>query len=444
MTSAAIVERIRAAEFVQRLGRITNIEGLVVKACGPDAFLGELCTIRTAAQPDPIPAEVIAIRNGQTVLMPVGGARGFRCGDQVRATGRHLEVPVGDWLNGRVLDGIGRPIDGDVIPAKTQWRPLHPKICSPLSRAPVDTIVETGIRVIDTFLPIGRGQRMGIFAGSGVGKSTLLSMMAKNIKADVVVLALVGERGREVQDFVSQFLHKNSQRPVVVVAATSDQPALLRVHAAHTALAICDYFCEQGKHVAFIMDSITRFAMAQREIGISAGEPPSARGYTPSVFDALPKLVERCGNFKDRGSITALMTVLVEGDDLNDPVADTVRSLLDGAIVLSRPLSNSGHYPSVDVLASNSRLFDRLTEPAVKKMIAVALSAMGTYESHKEVIELGVYKTGANAEIERAIAFHKVLSRFLKQDVSESTSREQAVRELSLIVSAVSNEKEKI
>jgi flagellum-specific ATP synthase len=441
MSAAAVVQRIKETEFVKRLGRITNIEGLIVRSSGPDAFLGELCTIRTSTSAEPIPAEVIAIREEHTVLMPIGGARGFRCGDQVYATGRHLEVPVGDWLAGRVLDGIGRPIDGLPIPPQAKWRPLHPRICSPLSRAPVGEIMETGIRVVDTFFPIGRGQRMGIFAGSGVGKSTLLSMMANNIDADVIVFALVGERGREVQDFVSHFSRGNGGRPVVVIAATSDQSALLRVHAAHTALAICDHFCEQGKNVAFIMDSITRFAMAQREIGISAGEPPSARGYTPSVFDALPKLVERCGNFQGRGSITALMTVLVEGDDLNDPVADAVRSLLDGAIVLSRQLANRGHYPSIEVLGSNSRLFNRLTEPHVKKLVSTALAALATYEAHKEVIELGVYKTGANPEIEAAVKFHSALAHFLTQDVNQSLPREQAIRELSSIVSSISHDK---
>ncbi|MFT3736013.1 MAG: FliI/YscN family ATPase [Rhodocyclaceae bacterium] len=436
MTDAAVLQRLRTARLTKRLGRVSALEGLVVESMGPDAFLGELCTIKASEGREAVPAEVVGLHADRTVLMPIGRPQGLRVGDTVEASGRHLQAPVGDWLIGRVLDGIGRPLDGKPIPADTEWRPLHVDIGSPLERAPVDQIVQTGIKVVNTFLPIGKGQRMGVFAGSGVGKSTLLSMMACNVEADVIVLALVGERGREVQDFVAQLASAGKTRKIVIVAATSDQPALLRVHAAHTALTMCDYFCEKGMHVAFVMDSITRFAMAQREIGIAAGEPPSARGYTPSVFDALPKLVERCGNFQRRGAITALMTVLVEADDFNDPIADSVRSLIDGSIVLSRALANRGHYPSVDVLASNSRLFHRLTEPDVRKTVSEALALMGVYESHREVIELGVYKSGANPEIEQAIAVHKALEQFLRQDVSEAIKREFALGELASIVQA--------
>lgn len=441
MNAPALLSRLQSAQLTRRLGRVIALEGLAVESMGPDVFLGELCTIHSSETHEVVPAEVVRIESERIVLMPIGRARGLRAGDTVRATGRYLQAPVGDWLIGRVLDGIGRPLDGMPVPEDCEWRPLHAELISPLKRAPINEIVQTQIKVVDCFLPIGKGQRIGVFAGSGVGKSTLLSMMASNCSADVIVMALVGERGREVQDFVDQLTQHGKTRNIVVVAATSDQPALLRVHAAHTALAMCEYFCEQGKHVAFIMDSITRFAMAQREIGITAGEPPSSRGYTPSVFDSLPKIVERCGNFKDGGAITALMTVLVEGDDLNDPVADSMRSLLDGAIVLSRAAANRGHYPAVDVLSSNSRLFYKLTEPHVRDLVSNALAAIGVYESHREVIELGVYKSGANLEIERAIALHKSIDSFLKQDIRESVPREQALSQLANIVHSANHEK---
>jgi flagellum-specific ATP synthase len=431
-----IMDRVRASDFVKRLGHISNLEGLVIEAKGPDAFLGELCAISSAGHEKLVPAEVIGLRENKTILMPIGTSRGLKVGDCVTASGRYLEVPVGDWLIGRVLDGLGRPVDDLPVPLDTQWASLHAKVCSPLDRAPIHEVVSTGVKAIDAFMPLGRGQRIGIFAGSGVGKSTLISMIIRNLEADVVVLALVGERGREVQEFVSHLqAHARSKR-FVVISATSDQPALVRVHAAHTALTICEYFCNQGMHVGFIMDSITRFAMAQREIGISAGEPPSARGYTPSVFDALPKLVERCGNFKNKGSITGVITVLVEGDDMNDPIADSVRSLLDGSIVMSRSLANQGHYPAIDVLASNSRLFHQLTEPDVRKMVSIAVTALSTYQMHKEVIELGVYKSGSNSEIEHAIASNKALTDFLCQEVTQVVDRNQTIKALNAIVSA--------
>ena len=353
---------VRGAEFTRRSGLVSQFFGLVVESIGPDAFLGEVCEIYSRSTATPIAAEVVGLKDGKVLLMPYGELRGIGLGCEVLATGRAVEIAIGEGLLGRVIDAFGRPLDGRPLPPLPAQCRLTHEPRNPLARSRIRRVLETGVTSIDGLLTIGRGQRVGIFSGSGVGKSTLLGMIARNMKADINVIALIGERGREVLEFIEQSLGPAGLKRSVVVVATSDQPALVRSRAAYAATAIAEYFRDRHNDVLLIMDSITRFAMAQREIGLAVGEPPTARGYTPSVFAALPKLLERCGTTDHAGSITALYSVLVEGDDINDPIADCVRAILDGHIVLSRDLANHGHYPAIDVLASSSRLMPQPRE----------------------------------------------------------------------------------
>lgn len=344
-----MLQAVHEAELVSRLGRVTEITGLVTIADGPDVFLGELCEIWTGEDKKPLAAEVVGLKNNRVLLMPYGDVRGIRLGSEVAATGRDVDAPVGQALLGRVVDAFCRPLDNGPNLALKQRYPLYADPINPLKRQRIREPLETGVRSIDGLLTVGKGQRVGIFAGSGVGKSTLLGMIARNMQADVNVIALIGERGREVKDFIDDCLGEEGLRKSVVIVATSDQPALIRAHAAFAATSIAEYFRDQGLDVVLTMDSITRFATAQREIGLAVGEPPTARGYTPSVFSVLPKLLER-GGATDKGSITAFYTVLVEGDELNEPISDHVRAILDGHVVLSRKIANRGHFPAVDVL----------------------------------------------------------------------------------------------
>ncbi len=376
------------------------------------------------------------MKDGKVLLMPYGDLRGIAAGSEVIATGRPAGIPIGDALLGRVIDAFGRPLDGkplQVAGAQSHFR-LEPH--NPLSRSRIREVMETGVRCIDCLLTLGKGQRVGIFSGSGVGKSTLLGMIARNVKSDVNVIALIGERGREVLEFIERNLGAEGLRRSVVVVATSDQPALTRCRAAYSATAIAEHFRDQGKDVLLIMDSMTRFAMAQREIGLSVGEPPTARGYTPSVFAALPRLLERGGTSEGKGATTAIYTVLVEGDDLNDPIADSMRATLDGHIVLSRDLANHGHYPAIDLLNSVSRLLPDLASAEERELAQQTVAALSAHAKSRDLIDVGAYRTGSNPELDAALRIMPDLERFLRQGMDEVHGRRDALAQLKAAFAA--------
>lgn len=431
----AYLRAVQTAQLGARVGRVTQFFGMVVESTGPEVFLGERCEIYSRVQGKPVPAEVVGLKEGKVLLMPYGELRGIRWGSEVVATGKPIQVPVGKALLGRVIDAFGRPLDGRPLERVDQEYPLYAEPLNPLDRPRIGHVLETGVRAIDALLTIGRGQRVGIFAGSGVGKSTLLGMIARHMNADVNVIALVGERGREVLEFIEQNLGKDGLQRSVVVVATSDQPALVRTHAAFTATAIAEYFRDQGRDVLLTMDSVTRFAMAQREIGLAVGEPPTARGYTPSVFALLPRLLERAGTCGRGGSITALYTVLVEGDDVNDPIADNVRAILDGHIVLSRELANHGHYPAIDVLESNSRLLRHLLTKEELRDVRATIKTLSTYAKSKDMVDIGAYRAGSNAELDSAIRLMPALTAYLCQDVDEKVPRAAGLQALRKVLS---------
>jgi len=410
--------RVRETRVTETCGRVVQLIGLVVESEGPLAAMGEVCRIQSARHDGFTLAEVVGFRNHHLLLMPLGEIHGIHPGSEVIATGAPLRVSVGSALKGRVIDGLGNPLDGlDPIVAENQvglnLRPPHP-----LKRQRIKDVFQTGIKSIDTFAPLGRGQRLGIFAGSGVGKSTLLGMMASQAEADVNVIALIGERGREVREFLERDLDEKGRAKSVVIVATSNEPALSRVKGAFLAMAIAEHFRDAGQNVLMMMDSVTRFAMAQREIGLAVGEPPATRGYTPSVFSLLPQLLERAGT-GESGSITGLFTVLVEADDMNDPIADSVRSILDGHIVLTRELATQNHYPAVDVLESVSRLNRDLLTPEQSNMAANAREHLANYRKNQDLINIGAYPAGSSPVIDQAIALRDPLSKFLRQNVNE-------------------------
>ena len=355
--------------------------------------------------------------------MPCGSIAGVHVGNEVIATGRMASVAVGEGLIGRVVDGFGKPIDKLGALAVEQEYPIHPEPVNPLSRQHIEAFLETGILTIDGLLSLGKGQRVGIFAGSGVGKSTLLGLIAKRVNVDVNVIALIGERGREVLDFIDQILGDDGMKKSVIVVAGADQPALVRVHAAYTAMTIAEYFRDKGKDVLLTMDSLTRFAMAQREIGLAVGEPPTSRGYTPSTFEKIPRLAERAGNFSGKGSITGIFTVLVEGDDFNEPISDHSRAILDGHIMLTRKLANLGVFPAIDVLQSTSRLKRTVLSAAEYELSSKALQTLGRYEELRDSIELGVYKKGEDVKSDRVIDFERRFSEFRIQKDTQDGSR---------------------
>jgi flagellum-specific ATP synthase len=421
---------VRGADFVRRTGKVSQFFGLVVESSGPDVFVGELCEIYSRTQGTPVFAEVVGLREGKVLLMPYDQLQGVSLGSEVIATGKAVYASVGDELLGRVIDAFGNPLDGRPAPRLSKQYPLHPEPINPLQRTRIRDVLETGVRPIDGLLTLGRGQRVGIFSGSGVGKSTLLGMIARNMNADVNVIALVGERGREVRDFIEDILGPEGLKRSVVIVATSDQPALMRTRAAHAATAIAEYFRHQGMDVVLTMDSVTRYAMAAREIGLSVGEPPTARGYTPSVFAALPKLMERGGAHESGGSITAFYTVLVEGDDMNDPVADAVRSILDGHIVLSRTIASRGRYPAIDVLSSVSRLMPDLASEEEMGDARKALKMLSVYNASRDLIDVGAYRSGVNLELDQAIDVIPGLEKFMTQGPKVSSSRSQTIQEL--------------
>ncbi len=401
------------ADLHRARGRVTNLIGLVIECTGLPAEVGELCTITAGRNRDAVPAEVVGFREGRTLLMPLGEMSGIGPGTPVTATGGSFRVPVGPALLGRVLDGLGRPIDDGPELGATEMRPAAGSPPSPMQRQRIDRRLPLGVRALDTLVPCGRGQRLGIFAGSGVGKSSLLGMIARSTTAGVNVICLVGERGRELLEFIERDLGDALARSVVVVA-TSDQPALVRITAAQVATTIAEHFRDQGEDVLLMMDSLTRLAMAQREIGLAIGEPPATRGYTPSVFALLPRLLERAGT-SDRGSITGLYTVLVEGDDMNEPVADAARSILDGHCVLTRELAHRNHYPAIDVLQSISRLADEITSDEVRTAAGALRETLAAHRSKEDLISIGAYTQGADPKVDYAIAKLAGIEAFLRQ-----------------------------
>lgn len=411
-------------------GNVNRAIGLVIESKGPAVSVGELCYLEgREGEPDTM-LEVIGFHESTILSMPLGRMPNVRIGDRIIATGLSAQVAVSQDLLGRVIDALGRPLDNQGVIKQEKFYPLHRESANPLSRAKISTPLSTGVRVIDGLLTIGAGQRIGIFGGSGVGKSTLLAMMAKHTSADVNVIALIGERGREVRGFIEEELGSEGMAKSVVVVSTSDDSPLLRIRASLTATAIAEYFKDCGANVLLIMDSVTRFAMAQREIGLAAGEPPSSKGYTPSVFALLPRLLERAGNFASGGSITAFYTVLVDGDDMNDPIADSVRSILDGHIVLSRSLAARNHYPCIDILHSASRLFSEVTTKEHRIAAGNVRELLATYNRAEDLISIGAYQPGSNARIDKAIANYDQINNYLRQDRDSSASYETSVERL--------------
>lgn len=401
---------------VKRTGKVNQIVGLTVEGEGPAANLGEHCLIAVKGSAEPLSAEVVGFKSGRVILMPLGEMSGICPGSEIIATGQKLQVEVGQALLGRVLDGLGQPMDGKGPLFTGNYYPLTAVPPNPLTRKRITIPLAMGIRAIDGLLTCGRGQRIGIFAGSGVGKSTLLGMIARNTDADINVIGLIGERGREVRDFLERDLGTEGLARSVVIVATSDQPALVRIKGAMVATAVAEYFRDQGKDVMFMMDSVTRFAIAQREVGLAVGEPPTTRGYTPSVFALLPRLLERSGT-AEQGSITGLYTVLVEGDDMNEPIADAVRGILDGHIVLSRELAHLNHYPAIDILASVSRLMIELVAEGHQRATGELRSTLATYRNNEDLINIGAYAAGSNPQIDAAIGMIKPINDFLRQTI---------------------------
>lgn len=425
--------RVREARILKLTGRVTRVIGLTVEVQGINAPIGEVCEIYVPGEPEPVQAEVVGFRDGITLLMPLGELRGIYQGCGVTPTGKSFNVRVGEQLLGRVLDGLGQPLDNlGPLPGIGEYYPVDNHPPNPLIRKRITEVLSTGVRVIDAFLTCGRGQRIGIFSGSGVGKSTLLGMISRYSSADVNVIALIGERGREVLDFIETDLGPEGLARSVVVVATSEQPALVRLKGAFVACAIAEYFRDQGKDVLLMMDSVTRFAMAQREVGLAIGEPPATKGYTPSVFALLPRLLERPG-MSDTGSITAFFTVLVDGDDLNEPIADAVRSILDGHIVLSRALAAANHYPAVDVLNSVSRLMPDIASEEHRAQAGKLRDLMATYQQAEDLINIGAYVAGSNPRIDKAIASHQAIVDFLRQGMHEHTDYQDMLQKLEAI-----------
>jgi len=419
--------RLAATEPVKMVGSIQKAVGLVIESKGPPVRVGDLCDVVGDSESEVSAVEVIGFREKTVLSMPLGKMQGVKLGNKVVARNRPAVVKVGPKLLGRVLDGLGNPID-DLGPLDFDAEyPLHREPENPLWRENIEEPLGTGVRAIDGILSCGKGQRIGIFGGSGVGKSTLLGMMAKYTSADVNVISLVGERGRELRSFIEKDLGEEGLKRSVVVVSTSDNPPLVRIRAALTATAIAEYFKDQNKDVLLVMDSVTRFAMAQREVGLAAGEPPASKGYTPSVFALLPKLLERAGNFRGKGSITGFYTVLVEGDDMNDPIADSVRAILDGHVVLSRELASRNHYPCIDILNSASRLFGDLANPKHREIAGKLRELLATYRKAEDLINIGAYVKGSNPQIDKAIEKIDVINSYLRQPQSEKVNYHGAV-----------------
>lgn len=421
--------RVLADSLLIKKGKVVNVVGLTIESAGPDAKLGDICELIPAGEHvQPVKAEVVGFKDKKTLLMPYDSTDGIGSGCIVRNTGEPLMVQVGDTMLGKVLDGMGNPLDKSTLPPGASYA-VEAAPPDPMSRTIISEVLPLGVKAVDGLITVGKGQRIGIFAGSGVGKSTLMGMFARNTKADINVIALIGERGREVREFIERDLGEEGMHRSVVVVATSDRPALERNKAAKTATAIAEYFRDRGKDVLLMMDSLTRFSMAQREIGLASGEPPVTRGYPPSVYSEMPKLLERAG-CSDRGSITGLYTVLVDGDDFNEPITDTARSILDGHIMLDRKLAHKNHYPAIDVLQSISRCMSQIAAKDHKKMAGKLKNVMATYHEAEDLINIGAYRPGSNPSIDYAIKKIDDINGFLMQDVDEKFTFEQTVQML--------------
>lgn len=415
--------------YVKHLGKVAKVVGLTIESIGPMAKLNDLCLIRSNSAAGVVKAEVVGFRDDRVLLMPYDNVEGVGLGSWVENTGAPLQVPVSEELLGLTLDGVGEPMNADSLGADCAHYSVEAAPPDPLSRKIIDEVLTLGVKAVDGLLTIGKGQRIGIFAGSGVGKSTLMGMFARNTKADINVIALIGERGREVREFIERDLGEEGMRRSVVVVATSDKPALIRKKAAQTATAIAEYFRDQGKDVLLMMDSLTRFSMAQREIGLASEEPPVSRGYPPSVYAQMPKLLERAGN-SDRGSITGLYTVLVDGDDFNEPITDTARGILDGHIVLSRQMAQKNHYPAIDILQSISRVMSSIITKEHKVAAGKMKQVLATYQEAEDLINIGAYKAGSNPDIDFAIDKIRAVNAFLQQQTDEKYTFEESLQQM--------------
>lgn len=421
---------VETTPLVKVHGKVTQVIGLVIESEGPGGNVGEVCHIFSKERRDPVVSEVVGFRNNKVLLMPLGELRGIGPGCEVRTTGESLRVKVGPALLGRILDGLGNPIDGKGPIDACEEYPIYNAPPNPVTRPRIKEVLATGVRPIDTMLTLGRGQRIGIFAGSGVGKSTTLGMIARYTEADTNVIGLIGERGRELRDFIERDLGEEGLKRSVVVCATSDQAALVRIKGAYVATAIAEYFRDQGKDVLFMMDSVTRFAMAQREVGLAIGEPPATKGYTPSVFAILPKLLERSGTC-EKGTVTGIYTVLVEGDDMNEPIADHVRSILDGHIVLSRQIAHQNRYPAVDILGSVSRLFPEITGKEQQEAAGRIREILSTYKRNEDLINIGAYQDGSDPKIDHAKRMIYPVYDFLKQGIFEVVRFQDSLNQMT-------------
>ena len=421
-------EHLMHEPFYQKLGKVSKIVGLTIESIGPDAKLNDLCKIYSPDKSQTMFAEVVGFKDSRVLLMPFENVDGIGPGCIVENTEKHLEFKVGNGILGHTLDGLGNPMEGDIVDL-TDTYPVEAAPPDPMKRVIINQVLPLGVKAVDGLLTVGKGQRIGIFAGSGVGKSTLLGMFARNTKADINVIALIGERGREVREFIERDLGPEGMKRSVLVVATSDKPALIRNKAAKTATAIAEYFRDQGKDVLLMMDSLTRFSMAQREIGLASGEPPVTRGYPPSVYSEMPKLLERAG-MAEKGSITGLYTVLVDGDDFNEPITDTARSILDGHIILSRKLGHKNHYPAIDILQSISRCMSQISTKEHKKMAGRLKNVLATYNEAEDLINIGAYKKGSNKNIDYAISKIDAVNAFLMQQTDEKYSFEEELKML--------------
>ncbi len=419
----ALVDRVNP---VQTYGKVSEIVGLVVEGYGPASSIGEVCLLYPNGGRKSLVAEIVGFRSGRILLMPLETTQGLGPGSRIRCVGKMASVSVGPGLLGRVIDGLGNPIDQKGPVSCKEAYPIYADPINPLARGRIREPLDLGIRVMNGLFTCGRGQRMGIFAGSGVGKSVLLGMIARNTDADVNVIGLIGERGREVREFLEKNLGEEGLSRSVVVVAPSDTHPLIRMRAAHVATTIAEYYRDQGKNVLLMIDSLTRFAMAQREIGLSVGEPPATKGYTPSVFSVLPKLLERSGSLEGSGSITGIYTVLVEGDDLNEPISDTARSILDGHVVLSRELANRNHYPAIDILGSISRVMVDIVDEEHSRLASEMIRIVATYRKAQDLIHIGAYVNGSSPEIDRAIRMIDRVNGYMKQGMDESVTLQES------------------
>jgi len=420
---------IKETNALREIGKVNEIIGLIIEADGPQSSIGDLCYIYNKLDEEPIWAEVVGFRQSKILLMPLGSMEGLQPGAIVVNTGSAMQIKVGEQLLGRVLDGLGRPIDNLGEINSQTLKSTNAEAINPLKRTRITEPLSLGIKSIDGFITVGKGQRLGIFAGSGVGKSTTLAMMAKNTSADMNVIALIGERGREVREFIEETLGVEGMKRTVVVAATSEQPALVKIKAAYVATSIAEYFRDTGRDVLFMLDSITRISMAQREVGLAIGEPPATRGYTPSVFALMPKILERAGS-NDKGTMTGLYTVLVEGDDFNEPISDTARSILDGHIMLSRDLAHRNHYPAVDILQSISRVMPEVTSKEHRNAAGVIRNLLAVFKKNEDLINIGAYVKGSDPKCDKAIAMMDKINGFLQQEIGQKFSHEDIVAEL--------------